>query len=95
MTESSPQPSIAVALHYDGDNAPHVSAKGSDDIAEQIIALAKAHDIPITENKELVRILSKLELGDEIPEALYLAVAEIIAFAYMLKGKVPKNFQSE
>jgi len=84
--------SLAVALKYDGDNAPKVTAKGSQDIAEQIIELAKEHGVPLTENKELVTLLSTLELGEEIPEALYLAVAEIIAFAYMLKGKVPKHY---
>lgn len=90
QTESS----LAVALKYDGENAPKVTAKGSEEIAEQIIALAKKHDVPLSENKELVSLLSTLELGEEIPEMLYLAVAEIIAFAYMLKGKVPKGFEA-
>ncbi len=85
--------SLAVALKYDGENAPKVTAKGSQDIAEQIIQLAKKHNVPLSENKELVSLLSTLELGEEIPEVLYLAVAEIIAFAYMLKGKVPKGFE--
>jgi len=49
----------------------------------------------LSENKELVTLLSSLELGEEIPEALYLAIAEVIAFAYILKGKVPKGFQQE
>ena len=84
---------LAVALKYDGENAPKVSAKGSHELAEQIIALAKKHNVPLSENKELVTLLSTLELGEEIPEMLYLAVAEIIAFAYMLKGKVPEGFE--
>jgi len=88
QTESS----LAVALKYDGENAPKVTAKGSDELAQQIIALAREHNVPLTENKELVTLLSNLELGEEIPEMLYLAVAEIIAFAYMLKGKVPEGF---
>jgi len=88
QTESS----LAVALKYDGENAPTVTAKGSQEIAQQIIELAKKHDIPLTENKELVTLLSTLELGEEIPEILYLTVAEVIAFAYMLKGKVPEGF---
>jgi len=90
-TESS----LAVALKYDGENAPKVTAKGSQEIAEQIIELAKKHNVPLTENKELVNLLATLELGEEIPEALYLAVAEIIAFAYMLKGKVPAGFEPD
>lgn len=87
--------SLAVALKYDGENAPKVTAKGSQDIAEQIVQLAKKHNVPLSENKELVTLLSTLELGDEIPEVLYLAVAEIIAFAYMLKGKVPEGFEPQ
>lgn len=86
--------SLAVALKYDGENAPKVTAKGSQEIAEQIIEIAKKHDVPLSENKELVSLLSTLELGEEIPEMLYLAVAEIIAFAYMLKGKVPDGFEA-
>ena len=86
---------VAVALHYDGDNAPTVTAKGYGELAEQIIALAREHNIPLQENAELVRILATLELGEEIPEALYIAVAEIIAFAYYLQGKVPKSFENK
>lgn len=89
------EPSLAVALKYDGENAPTVTAKGAHDIAEQIIELAKKHNVPLTENKELVTLLSSLELGDEIPEVLYLAVAEVIAFAYMIKGKVPAGFETK
>ena len=87
--------SLAVALKYDGENAPKVTAKGSQDIAEQIIQVAKKHNVPLSENKELVTLLSTLELGEEIPEVLYLAVAEVIAFAYMLKGKVPEGFEPQ
>ncbi len=76
-----------VALHYDGDSAPRVTAKGQADIAEKILALAKQHDIPIREEPELINVLASIKLGEEIPRELYVAVAEIIAFAYMLKGK--------
>ena len=82
---------LAVALHYDEENAPKVTAKGEDDIAQKIFEIAKHHNVPLQENHELVRLLSKIELGEQIPEVLYLAVAEIIAFAYYLKGKVPKQ----
>ncbi|MDH5602174.1 MAG: EscU/YscU/HrcU family type III secretion system export apparatus switch protein [Gammaproteobacteria bacterium] len=94
MSEQT-ETSLAVALKYDGENAPRVTAKGSEALAEQIIAIAKEHNVPLTENKELVTLLSTLELGEEIPEMLYLAVAEIIAFAYMMKGKVPQGFEAQ
>lgn len=83
----------AVALYYDGKNAPHVSAKGTGAVAEQIIALAEANEVPLCDNAALVDLLVTLELGDEIPSALYIAVAYIIAFAYDLEGKRPENWQ--
>ncbi len=81
----------AVALYYDGDNPPVVSASGQNDLAEQIIALAREYEIPLYENSELVNVLATLELGESIPEALYLSIAEIIAFAYYIQGKKPKS----
>ena len=83
----------AVALFYDGQNAPHVSAKGVGDVAEQIIAIANEHGVPLCDNGPLVDLLVTLELGDEIPETLYIAVAYIIAFAYQLEGKEPDYWQ--
>ena len=88
-TSDHEKPKTAVALHYDQKTAPRVTAKGAGELAGKIIELAKEHDVPIREEPELVQLLSRVELGDQIPEALYVAVAEIIAFAYMLKGKVP------
>ncbi len=84
---------LAVALTYDEVDAPRVSAKGGGDLAQKIFDIAKRHNVPLQENKELVQLLSKIELGDQIPEALYLAVAEVIAFAYYIKGKFPKDWR--
>lgn len=78
---------IAVSLRWDGDGAPKVTAKGRGEVAANIIAVAKEHKIPIREEPELVAMLATLELNQEIPEALYAAVAEIIAFAYRLTNK--------
>lgn len=89
MTTSSEVPKKAVALFYDGITAPKISAKGAGDIAEEIIALTKEHNIPIREEPDLVNLLARLKLGDEIPRELYIAVAEVIAFAYLIKGKFP------
>lgn len=74
----------AVALKYDYQSAPKVSAKGSGLLAERIMDVAQQHDVLLHQSPELVDLLSTLELGEEIPEALYLAVAEIIAFAHRL-----------
>ena len=83
------QSNKAVALFYDGKEAPTVTATGRDEIAEQIIALAREAGVPLYENEELVNLLATLELGESIPEALYLSIAEIIAFAYYIQGKTP------
>jgi flagellar biosynthesis protein len=80
---------LAVALEYDGKHAPRVTAKGRDKLADQIVRIARQHGIPLQENEPLAAVLSKVELGEEIPESLYLAVAQVIAFAYHLSGKAP------
>lgn len=93
MNEPHDRPMTAVALHYDGKNAPQVTAKGTGELAEKIIALAKQHGIPLQQDAALIGLLSKLDLGDEIPQPLYTAVAEVIAFAYILSGKRPEGFE--
>ena len=87
-----PEPRQAIALNYDGQSAPVLSAKGDDELAEAILAIAREYEVPIYENAELVRLLARLELGEQIPEALYLTIAEIIAFAWHLRGKCPPGF---
>ena len=85
-------PDTAVALHYNGKNTPKVTAAGTGELAEKIIALAIEHGIPLQEDAALVSLLAKLDLGDDIPEPLYIAVAEVIAFAYILSDKTPEGF---
>lgn len=86
---SKQAPRQAIALTYDGKNAPILSAKGDEELAEAILAIAREYEVPIYENAELVSLLARLELGDAIPEQLYRCIAEIIAFAWHLKGKCP------
>ncbi|MCG8486312.1 MAG: EscU/YscU/HrcU family type III secretion system export apparatus switch protein [Chromatiales bacterium] len=86
---------LAVALKYDGENAPRLTAKGRGELAERILALAEEHNIPLHEDVELAALLSQIPLGDEIPQALYRAVAEVIAFAYLLSGKRPPGFEDQ
>ncbi len=76
----------AVSLKYDPgkDQAPKVTAKGQGIIAEKIIALAKEHGIPIREEPDLVEVLSKLDLDQEVPPEAYILVAEILAFVYRM-----------
>jgi flagellar biosynthesis protein len=89
MKEIINPPDIAIALSYDGKRAPKVTAKGQGLIAGQIIERAQEHNIPLHTDVAMVKVLSKLSLGDEIPRELYLAVAEVIAFIYLLSGKQP------
>lgn len=82
----------AAALFYDGKNAPTISAAGRGDIAEQIIAIAREHQIPLFENAELLKLLATIGVGEEIPETLYLCIAQVIAFAYKIQGKFPEDW---
>jgi len=79
----------AVALKYDekNDKAPRVIAKGRGNIAQKIIDIAKEHDVPLYEDKNLIQVLEALDLETEIPPELYRAVAEVLAFIYRLNGK--------
>lgn len=83
----------ASALSYDGTHAPVVSASGIDATAEQIVEIATLHEIPIYQNPELAKLLAQIEVGDEIPEMLYLIIAEILALAYRLQDKVPEGWE--
>lgn len=85
----STAPRQAIALKYDGNHAPTLTAKGDDELAEEILRIARECEVPIYENPELVRLLARMELGDSIPQELYRTIAEIIAFAWNLKGKFP------
>ena len=84
-------PRQAIALKYDGTHAPTLTAKGDEELAEEILRIARDCEVPIYENSELVSLLARMELGDSIPQELYLTIAEIIAFAWNLKGKFPEG----
>lgn len=84
----------AVALKYKPgqQSAPKIAATGQGVIADQILSLAEEHGVHVHESPELVELLVRLNIGDEIPEALYLAIAEVIAFAYSLKAEEERFF---
>ena len=79
----------AVALKYEKekDAAPRIVAKGRGFVAQKIIETARAHRVPLYEDKNLVQVLEALDLETEIPPELYRAVAEVLAFIYRLNGK--------
>ncbi|OMH30061.1 EscU/YscU/HrcU family type III secretion system export apparatus switch protein [Motiliproteus sp. MSK22-1] len=95
MDKQPPKPPIAVALTYDEERPPYVAASGKGLIAEQIIRIAKEHGVLIHEDPALVESLACLELGQEIPENLYKAIAEVISFAYSLRATDQKDSHSK
>ena len=80
-------PRRASALRYEGTGAPKVTATGRGYIADRIIEVARENGIPIREDPALAEALASLELDTEIPQDLYTAVAEAIAWAYSLDRK--------
>ncbi len=83
--------SLAAALRYTGRGAPSVVASGGGAVAERIRALAAEYDIPIFADGQLVELLCQIPVGDEIPETLYIAVAEILAFVYYVDASLDET----
>jgi len=81
--------SKAVAILYDDEKgaAPQVTASGKGKIAEKIIETAREAGVHIQEDPDLVELLSKVPIGDEIPVELYQTVAEVLAFVYQVNKK--------
>ncbi len=79
----------AVAIVYDEQvsTAPRVVATGQGEVAKRIIELAKESGVYIQEDPNLVELLAKIPLGDEIPTELYQTVAEVLAFVYQVNEK--------
>lgn len=94
MTNKKNHPKQATALFFDGKNAPQITAQGKELLAEEIIAVAKDAGIHIHEDEHLSNFLQMLEVGEEIPRELYLLIAELIAFVYMLDGKYPEQWNN-
>ncbi len=84
---------IAIALKYDKDkdDSPRVVSKGMRFKAQKILAIARQHGVPIMKNVPLANALYRVEVGQEIPEELYDAVAEVLNFVYALKADERKR----
>ncbi|MGI9013158.1 MAG: flagellar biosynthesis protein FlhB [Phycisphaerales bacterium] len=84
---------ISIAIQYDADSmhAPKVVAKGQEYVALRIRQIALMHGIPIVERKPLARMLFRtVKVGQEVPPSVYQAIAEVLAYVYRLRGKVPR-----
>ncbi|MFT5162129.1 MAG: flagellar biosynthesis protein [Alteromonadaceae bacterium] len=85
----------AVGLAYDGGKgAPKVIAKGHGKLAEEIIDIAQEHGVLIHEDQQLSQLLATLALGEDIPKQLYVLIAELIAFSYVLQDKFPDDWDN-
>ncbi|GAB4347013.1 MAG: EscU/YscU/HrcU family type III secretion system export apparatus switch protein [Candidatus Abyssubacteria bacterium] len=87
IQKKSRQKAVALRYNKEKERAPRVVAKGSGYLAERIIEVAKSHGIAIYEDKDLIQLLSNLELHQEIPAELYQVIAEVLAFVYRLNKK--------
>ncbi|MBU1057425.1 MAG: EscU/YscU/HrcU family type III secretion system export apparatus switch protein [Proteobacteria bacterium] len=85
----------AVAILYDEQkgSSPKVVASGKGEIARRIIETAREAGVHIQEDPNLVELLSKIKLGDEIPTELYQTVAEVLAFVYQVNEKFKNKME--
>ena len=83
------KPKKAVALLYDKEksSAPRVVASGTHLLADKIIATALEAGVVIKEDKDLIELLAKVPVGEEIPPELYQTIAEVLAFVYSVNSK--------
>jgi flagellar biosynthesis protein len=91
MSDQTPR-RRAAAITYDNADvqrrqAPRVVAKGQGLVADEIIERARAAGVPIHESRELAALLTQVDLDQHIPPALYVAVAEVLAWVYRLEGR--------
>ena len=89
MAVNEQRPRKAVALLYDKQKgtAPKVVASGTNLTAERIIAAAEEAGVHIKEDPDLVELLAKIPVGEEIPAELYQTIAELLAFVYSVNAR--------
>jgi flagellar biosynthesis protein len=86
-----PDPNVTAALRYTGDGAPKVIAAGRGHIAASILERAREAGVPVHQDPELASALTELALGQEIPEQMWTAVAQVLAWAYGLSDSRPNT----
>jgi flagellar biosynthesis protein len=84
-----PEDDVTAALKYTGNGAPEVVAAGRGHIAATILARAHEAGVPVHRDPALASALAQLALGQEVPQAMWTAVAEVLAWAYGLQGGRP------
>jgi flagellar biosynthesis protein len=89
------KPLEAVALEYGRLKTPRITAKGTHELAQRILAEAQRQGVYVAEDPQLLALLDRLDVGDEIPPDLYTAVAVILSWVYWLKGMKPGDEKRE
>ena len=86
---NAPDRPAAAAMHYDptGPAPPEIIATGRGLMAEEIVAVAREHGVPLHQDPGLVEALAKLDIGTVIPRELYAVVAEVLAFVYTVDAE--------
>jgi flagellar biosynthesis protein len=85
--QQSPTSAVALIYNRQSSTAPRVVAKGKGKLAAKIIETARQAGVFIKEDPDLLELLAHVPLNDEIPEELYLAVAEVLAFVYRINSR--------
>ena len=82
--DPAPRPQQALALRHDraAEGPPRVVAKGSGELAERILAIAREYGVPVREDPELVELLTLCDVGDEVPVEVFGVVARLFACLY-------------
>jgi len=85
----------AISLQYQKEinSAPKITARGEGWVAEKIIEIAQERNIPIRKDKDLLNLLSEIDVGREVPESLYKVVAELLAWVYQLNKNYPDSYK--
>lgn len=84
MKKNEVKKAVALGYDIDVDQAPKVLAKGTGQLANNIIKIAKENEIPIKKDEDLIELLSAIDIDKEIPANMYKAVSEIFSFIYDL-----------
>ena len=83
----------AVALSYSGTGSPTVSSKGQGEYASQIVSMAKECGLYVHEDPVLLSQLERPKEGQSIPKELFVIIAEILSYSYLLQGKFPEHWK--
>ncbi len=90
MNKRASQPAWAIGLQYLPDEPPVVVSKGQQATAAAMRKRAEALGIPVQEDEALATALANLAINEQIPEALFAAVAELLAWVFWLEGRAPE-----